>query len=451
MATTKKSQSLPDLLKLEGVIAKGYGLITQSIMSDASLSNYAKAILLYLCSLSGRGEIFPGRDRIIADLGISKNTYYAGIKELITKGYIKVKQIRDTGKFSRNVYTIPTSVTIDGGYGIIPYTIMVDDRLSHNEKVIYGYISSYSGSQNNATLKPTIMQFHLNIGKTLRHNAIKKLRDLNYIDTTRIHSNGVFTDLVTYSIIPNPDETNSVKSARASVLTISAPDSCKDTADKDTVDQDTANKDTANQDTANKDTVDQDTADKDTVDQDTADKDTVNKDTVNKDTAHKYTTNNRSLPVTDSTIISIVPALSGQMVAAITKKIDFEKLLTIYSHEPKTLRAIGLLMEFVKEVYCDPQPMYKLHKEIVTEHYLRFLLDHYDLRESASHAIEAFRSNANSVINCKAFMSACFLNHLHTMTELFQPDEDLVLGMQLRFGNAEYYGDPKYADRYKTC
>ena len=87
MASAESKNSLPDLLKLEGVIAKGYGTISKTVMSDHSLSISAKAIILYLCSLSGKGEIFPGRDRILKDLKMSKKTYYAAIKQLFEKGY----------------------------------------------------------------------------------------------------------------------------------------------------------------------------------------------------------------------------------------------------------------------------------------------------------------------------------------------------------------------------
>ena len=420
MASTKKSMSLPDLLKLEGVIAKGYGLITKGVMSDTSLSNYAKAILLYLCSLSGRGEIFPGRDRIIADLGISKKTYYIGLKELIEKGYIKVRQIRDKGMFSHNIYTIPTSVTIDNGYGIIPYAVMVDDRLSHNEKVVYGYISSYSGTQNIAKLKPTVMQQHLNIGSTLRIKAVKKLRDCNYLNTTRIHSDGILTDFVIYTINTNPDEANKTKST----ITVFKNENAG-------IDLNDAQGDTGNP-------------------LNDAREDTVKEDTVREDTAKGDSTITGFLPVTDSNIISFVPALSGQMVAAITEKIHFNDLLRIYAKEPKTLLALSSLMEFIKEVYFNPQPLYKLKNETISDHYLRYLFDYYDIHASVNHALEAFRSKANAVINQKAFMSACFLNHLYDLSSMFPMDGDMVLAMQLRFGNAEYYGNPDCASATKT-
>ena len=440
MASTKKSMSLPDLLKLEGVIAKGYGLITKGVMSDTSLSNYAKAILLYLCSLSGRGEIFPGRDRIIADLGISKKTYYIGLKELIEKGYIKVRQIRDKGMFSHNIYTIPTSVTIDNGYGIIPYAVMVDDRLSHNEKVVYGYISSYSGTRNIAKLKPTVMQQHLNIGSTLRIKAVKKLRDCNYLNTTRIHSDGILTDFVIYTINTNPDEANKTKST----ITVFKNENAG-------IDLNDAQGDTVGLNDVQGDTVGLNDAQGDTVNPlNDAREDTVKEDTVREDTAKGDNTITGFLPVTDSTIISFVPALSGQMVAAITEKIHFNDLLRIYAKEPKTLLALSSLMEFIKEVYFDPQPLYKLKNETISDHYLRYLFDYYDIHVSVNHALEAFRSKANAVINQKAFMSACFLNHLYDLSSMFPMDGDMVLAMQLRFGNAEYYGNPDYASATKT-
>ena len=452
MDSPNKLMPLPDLIKFEGVIAKGFGLISKTVMSDPTVPAKAKAILLYFCSLSGKGGIFPGRDRILGDLQISKDTYYEGLKILKEKGYLKVQQERSGGQFFRNIYTIPAIVTLEGGYGVIPHAVMVDQRLSIYAKVSYGYISSYSGATNETILQPLILQYHLSISTSTQFRALKQLRDYNYLTSTQIKTDGRTTNYVRYLLTKNPDEANRKKATLASIdflpnYTQKSQIKILNCPEQDTVEQDTV--EILN-------CPEQDTAEQDTVEQDTVEQDTVKQDTMEKDT-----TNNSSLPVTvptstsfvpapASTTISFVPALSGQMVAAITEKIHFNDLLRIYAKEPKTLQALSSLMEFIKEVYFNPQPLYKLKNETISDHYLRYLFDYYDIHVSVNHALEAFRSKANAVINQKAFMSACFLNHLYDLSSMFPMDGDMVLAMQLRFGNAEYYGNPDCASATKT-
>lgn len=103
----KEKKELADILRIEGVKAKGYGTIPKAAMTDCDISIEAKAVYAYFCSLSGRGEIvFPGRDKILHNLQISKEAYYKGLKELIEAGYLEVKQERFVvagNKFMRNI------------------------------------------------------------------------------------------------------------------------------------------------------------------------------------------------------------------------------------------------------------------------------------------------------------------------------------------------------------
>ena len=206
MDSPNKQMPLPDLIKFEGVIAKGFGLISKTVMSDPTVPAKAKAILLYFCSLSGKGGIFPGRDRILGDLQISKDTYYEGLKILKEKGYLKVQQERSGGQFFRNIYTIPAIVTLEGGYGVIPHAVMVDQRLSIYAKVSYGYISSYSGATNETILQPLILQYHLSISTSTQFRALKQLRDYNYLISTQIKTDGRTTNYVRYLLTKNPEK-----------------------------------------------------------------------------------------------------------------------------------------------------------------------------------------------------------------------------------------------------
>jgi len=105
MSTEMKEES--DILQVEGIYSKGYGLSPKLVMLDDRLSIVSKAIYCYFSCYAGAGKIaFPKVTKIISDLKISKNTYYTHFEPLRTCGYIKVEQTRKTGKHSHNVYTL---------------------------------------------------------------------------------------------------------------------------------------------------------------------------------------------------------------------------------------------------------------------------------------------------------------------------------------------------------
>ena len=101
---------LPDLLKVEGINCKGFGIIPKFVMFDTDLSIEAKAIYAYFCSFAGNGNTaFPGRDLIVADLGINKDTFYKHFDFLTEQGYVKAEQVSLGGYgkgFQKNIYTL---------------------------------------------------------------------------------------------------------------------------------------------------------------------------------------------------------------------------------------------------------------------------------------------------------------------------------------------------------
>jgi hypothetical protein len=98
---------LVDLLRVEGVNAKGYGTVPKAVMKDSRLTLTAKAIYAYFCSYAGAGNrVFPSRNTILNDLGIQQVTYYKHFKLLKNCDYIRVEQVRNNGKFLHNIYTL---------------------------------------------------------------------------------------------------------------------------------------------------------------------------------------------------------------------------------------------------------------------------------------------------------------------------------------------------------
>lgn len=228
-----KEKKTEDILRVEGVKAKGFGVVPKVVMRDRDLSVFAKAIYAYFCSLSGKGNCaFPGRDLILNSLKISKDAYYSGLKELTEQGYVIIEQENAGGRgvgFRRNVYTIVARpkkyANTDGldantatlwkkimrhgldaaGYGIIPYAVMSDERIRSQPKAVYAYISSMVGGQHQIELDPNIIAYDLNVKelKTIQR-AIKKLRELNYVDVARVHLDGRFAQN-RYYINSTPD------------------------------------------------------------------------------------------------------------------------------------------------------------------------------------------------------------------------------------------------------
>lgn len=101
------------LLTLDGINAKGFGFIPKLIMCDDRLTIKSKALIAFLYSLVQSGSrAFPHRSTICTLLGLSKDTYYKALNQLIDCNYITVKQ-RHTknGRFSVNDYILNSNPT----------------------------------------------------------------------------------------------------------------------------------------------------------------------------------------------------------------------------------------------------------------------------------------------------------------------------------------------------
>lgn len=96
-----------DILQVQGINSKGFGLIPKLVMQDNRLTIHAKAIYSYFCTYAGAGKTaFPRATKIIKDLRISKNAYYTHFKLLKEYGYIKTEQKHVDGRLSHNIYTL---------------------------------------------------------------------------------------------------------------------------------------------------------------------------------------------------------------------------------------------------------------------------------------------------------------------------------------------------------
>ena len=98
-----------DILRVQGVLSRGFGLSPKLVTKDKRLSLEAKGIYAYLSSYAGSDfeKVFPSRNMILEDLGISINRYYKHLKQLIDCNYITVEKTTTKGnRFGRNIYTL---------------------------------------------------------------------------------------------------------------------------------------------------------------------------------------------------------------------------------------------------------------------------------------------------------------------------------------------------------
>lgn len=82
-----------DFIQMQGINSLGFGIIPKLVMQDKRLTIQAKAIYGYFCSYAGAGRTaFPGREKIVSDLKISKDSYYKHFNLLKKYGYIQTVQ-----------------------------------------------------------------------------------------------------------------------------------------------------------------------------------------------------------------------------------------------------------------------------------------------------------------------------------------------------------------------
>ena len=143
-----------DILKGIPINSGGYGTIPQNVMRNMELDGTAKLIYAYFCSFAGAGDsCFPSRNLICKELKMTNNTFTKYLRQLVTKGYISVEQVKDKGKFSHNVYTLNSIVSpcIKSRYTVKTDTEnTVYGEMTPNNNSIY---KNNSSSNNNSSKK----------------------------------------------------------------------------------------------------------------------------------------------------------------------------------------------------------------------------------------------------------------------------------------------------------
>ena len=225
----KKESSPEELLRVEGIGAKGFGIIPRYAMCDPDLGWSGKVLYAYLCALAGSGsQTWPKRETTILHLKIGKDTYYKAQKELTSQGYITIETTRRGNRQGVNVYTLvvnPPKIrkrtkvdSLDdrmtsrvrasglkaGGYGMLPRLVMIDDRLCAKTKLVYAYITSYAGAGCSAFPNTAVALAHLNLSKDAWRKAIRELSQTGYLSVSQRRVKGRF-DVYDYILLEHPN------------------------------------------------------------------------------------------------------------------------------------------------------------------------------------------------------------------------------------------------------
>ena len=287
----EKVISFGDQLKVEGINFKGFGILPKYVMLDPDLSIEAKTIYAYFCSFAGNGSAtFPGRDKILSDLPMSKDAYYKHLRQLTDQGYITVEQQGGTSGaiYGKNIYTLVSNpkkfsenpedtkhglaysrIRFSGlkaaGFGMIPKAVMIDPRLPVKAKGVYAYFCSFTGSGNNAFPKKEKILFHLGIAEKTYYKFYKLLTELNYITAVQRHIDGRL-QVNDYYLNDTPNTANAQKKT---VFSCSTQDSKKQDTELEIQDGKKQDTELEIQDGKKQDTEKQDTQIQDSKKQDT--------------------------------------------------------------------------------------------------------------------------------------------------------------------------------------
>ena len=248
---------LAELLRVEGVNARGFGIIPKLLVLDTRLTAEAKAIYALIATYAGGGNTeFPSVQKLCADLGISRNTYYKHYRLLVEYGYITATQphypdaAEGEKAYSRNIYTLSNSPSLpdelmddagiqksgktmngvlSAGYGFIPKLVMLDSELCIKAKALYAFLCAYAGSGCVAFPTKRAILYRLQISKPTYLTAMRELETRDYVlREQRIERCRGGMGPNNFTLNTNPDINNPKKKAQGKAEQASKMPNAKD-------------------------------------------------------------------------------------------------------------------------------------------------------------------------------------------------------------------------------
>lgn len=177
----------------------GYGLIYQNIMQNPDIPAYSKAIYAYLCSYADtEGVCYPSTNRIMSELGMSKNTLYKYMAYLLDFGIVKIEKTRtDKGLLSRNIYHITHNIDVSK-YEIPCHEIPCHEIPQNETQTVIDY--------NSNTINNNIINSNISNNNTLNSNTINNT-DKSTLSTictsTTISTNTCISNIPTVDQVEN--------------------------------------------------------------------------------------------------------------------------------------------------------------------------------------------------------------------------------------------------------
>ncbi len=256
--------------KLEGVFARGYGVVPKAVMLESSLSPEAKALYAYYCVMSGNNGGFqpsPREEIILRSMHMSHTRFIKHRRTLIDQGYIVFSQQRrkDGKQFFENtrflIVKSPRSSAenelleqaepltalaaiqegiFSGGFGLVPRMPLFDEKLSVEAKAAYIFLCVYANAstcgERSANPSASLLQEKLMKKARVQH-AMNELIENGYIKRERLH-NGAFAGMAYILLfekqeLQNDTTENNAQEPRFDTAENDAQQLQNDTAEKD--------------------------------------------------------------------------------------------------------------------------------------------------------------------------------------------------------------------------
>ena len=162
--------------------AASYGIVDFKTITNKSLSIQARAIYCYLsCYANKNHTAFPCRERILKELGLSKNGYYKHYHQLEDICIMRFER----SHFRKNKYHLFfRKLAQTQKFGFAHKDIMTDPNISLAAKVVFIYITAYCPPGRTWHFKKSQITDELGISSYLFAKAIRELESHNFISFT---------------------------------------------------------------------------------------------------------------------------------------------------------------------------------------------------------------------------------------------------------------------------
>ena len=162
--------------------AASYGIVDFKTITNKSLSIQARAIYCYLsCYANKNHTAFPCRERILKELGISKNGYYKHYHQLEDNCIMRIERSRCK---NNKYHLFFRKLAHTQKFGFAHKDIMTNPNISLAAKVVFTYITAYCPPGRTWHFKKNRITDELGMSSYLFAKTIKELESHNFISIT---------------------------------------------------------------------------------------------------------------------------------------------------------------------------------------------------------------------------------------------------------------------------